>query len=63
MRRCNCNLSLIHDLTFDVFALKGLILKQLIQGIVFIEYAKRKNKLYGSECNKKGRPVHRVRFP
>ena len=31
--------TLIHDLKFDVFTFKGIILKQLIQGITFIEYA------------------------
>ena len=58
--------TLIHDLTFDVFTFKGIILKQLIQGIAFIEYTNcqmTKELSYRREYNKKRRPVYRVRFP
>ena len=58
--------TLIHDLTFDVFTFKGIILKQVIQGIAFIEYTScqmTKELSYGSEYNIKRRPVYRVRFP
>ena len=46
--------TLIHDLTFDIFTFKGIILKQLIQGIAFIEYTScqmTKELSYGSEYN------------
>ena len=58
--------TLIHDLTFDVSTFKGIILKQLIQGIAFKDYTSclvMKELSYGSEYNKKRRPVYRVRFP
>ena len=58
--------TLIHDLTFDVFTFKGIILKQLIQGIAFKDYTScqmTKELSYGSEYNRKRRPVYRVRFP
>ena len=57
--------TLIHDLTFDVFTFKGIILKQIIQGIAFIEYTScqmTKKLSHGSEHNKKRRPVYRVQF-
>ena len=56
----------IHDLTFDVSTFKGIILKQLIKGIAFKDYTScqvMKELSYGSEYNKKRRPVYRVRFP
>ena len=58
--------TLIHDLTFDVSTFKGIILKQLIQSIAFKDYTScqvMKELSYGSEYNKKRRPVYRVRFP
>ena len=58
--------TLIHDLTFDVSTFKGIILKQLTQGIAFKDYTScqvMKELSYGSEYNKKRRPVYRVRFP
>ena len=58
--------TLIHDLTFDVSTFKGITLKQLIQGIAFKDYTScqvMKELSYGSEYNKKRRPVYRVRFP
>ena len=58
--------TLIHDLKFDVSTFKGIILKQLIQGIAFKDYTScqvMKELSYGSEYNKKRRPVYRVRFP
>ena len=58
--------TLIHDLTFDVSTFKGIILKQLIQGIAFKDYTScqvMKELSYGSEYNKKRRPIYRFRFP
>ena len=58
--------TLIHDLTFDVFTFKGIILKQLIQGMAFKDYTSCQMTIelsYGSEYNEKRRPVYRVRFP
>ena len=58
--------TLIHDLTLDVSTFKGIILKQLIQDIALKDYTscQMTNELsYGSEYNKKRRPVYRVRFP
>ena len=55
--------TLIHDLTFDVFTFKDIILKQLIQGIAFKDYAScqmTKELSYGSEHNKKRKPVYRA---
>ena len=39
------------DLTFDVFAFKGIILKQLVQGIAFIEYTSCQMMKEGTEAN------------